>query len=99
MKRIIALSFCVLMGCGAKVPPLSSESKAMIRKFDDQFSKHKTATFEQLCKEVDKLHSSNKISDQEFEALHGVCGPASTGQWDRAKPNLDLLLKALDEQK
>src|SRR5262245_61735344 len=99
MKRIMALSFCVLMGCGAKVPPLSSESKAMIRKFEAQFSAHKTQTFDQLCKEVDKLHSSKKITDQEFEALHGVCGPASTGQWDRAKPNLELLVKAANEQK
>lgn len=99
MKRLIVLSFCVLMGCGSKMPPLSSESKAMIRKFDEHLPKHKTQLFEGLCKDVEKLHSSNKISDQEFEALHSVCGPASTGQWDRAKSNLDPLLKTMNEQK
>jgi hypothetical protein len=96
---MLGFAVCVALGCGAKVPPLSSDSQAMVRKFDEHFSRHKTQTFEGLCKDVDKMHNSKKITDEEFDALHKVCGPASTGQWDRAKANLDPLLKAMNEKK
>jgi hypothetical protein len=100
MKRLLVFLFCALLGCGgSKAPPLSSDSKAMIRKFEEHLPNHKTQLFEGLCKEVDRLHNSNKISDEEFQSLHSVCGPASTGQWDRAKTNLEPLSKAMNEQK
>ena len=99
MKRALLLVGCLLLGCGAKVPPLSSESKAMVRKFETHMPQHKTQLFEGLCKDVEKMHDSKKITDEEYKALHSVCGPASTGQWDRAKSNLDPLLKAMNEAK
>ena len=99
MRQLILLLPLALLGCGSKVPPLSSESKAMVRKFEEHLPRHKTQTFETLCKDVEKMHDTNKISDEEFEALHKVCGPASTGQWDRAQSNLQPLLQAADEKK
>ena len=99
MRRISVFALVMLAGCGAKTPPLSSESKAMVSRFEEHLPRHKTQTFEGLCKDVEKMHDTKKISDLEYDALHKVCGPASTGQWDRAKVALDNLVKSVDEKK
>jgi hypothetical protein len=99
MKRIVILMLLAGLGCGSKPPPLSAESKAMILKFDEHLSRHKTQTFEGLCEQIEKLHETKRITDEEHSALHKVCGPASTGQWDRAKAALDPLLKAMSSEK
>jgi hypothetical protein len=99
MKRVLIFTACLALGCGAKVPPLSSESQAIVRKFEEHLPKHRTQLFEGLCKDVEKLHDTKKITDEEYAALHNVCGPASTGQWDRAQENLEPLKKAVSEKK
>src|SRR5262245_20314118 len=99
MKRLLAFAFCLVLGCGAKVPPLSSESQLMVRKFEDHMPRHKTQTFESLNKDLEKLHDSKKITDEEYQVLHKVCEPASKGQWDRATTALEPLLKAPEAKK
>lgn len=98
-RRLWLLPVCLAVGCSAKVPPLSPASQAMVRKFEQQIDRHKTQTFEEMCKEIEKLHSDKKITDEEHAALHSVCGQASRGEWDRAKGNLDLLVKSMAEKK
>jgi hypothetical protein len=60
---------------------------------------HQTAAFEQLCKEVDRMHDQRTLTDEEYEALHKVCGQAKEGQWDRAAANLKSLTESLAAKK
>jgi hypothetical protein len=99
MKRLLALFACVVVGCGGKVPPLSSQAQALVKKFEQQLPKHQTAAFDQLCKEVDKMHEQKKLTDEEYQALHKVCGQAKDGQWDRATDNLKPLKESMEAKK
>ena len=99
MKRLLALVACFAVGCGGKALQFSQQGQAMVKKFEQQIPQHKTAAFEQLCKEVDKMHDQKKLSDEEYQALHKVCGQAKDGQWDRAAANLKPLTDARAEKK
>ena len=99
MKRLLALVVCFAVGCGGKPIQFSQQGQALIRKFEQQLQQHQTAPFEQLCKEVDKMHDQKKLSDEEYQALHKVCGQAKAGQWDRAAANLKPLTESLAEKK
>jgi len=99
MKRSLALAACFVVGCGAKVPQFSQQGQALVKKFEQQVPQHQTAAFEQLCKEVDKMHDQKKLSDEEYQALHKVCGQAKEGQWDRAAANLKPLTESLAAKK
>ena len=99
MKRLLALVACFVVGCGGKAPQFSQQGQAMVMKFKQQLPQHRTAAFEQLCKEVDKMHNQKKLSDEEHQALHKVCGQAKDGQWDRAEANLKPLTESLAEKK
>ena len=98
MKRLLALTACVALGCGGKATPMSAQAKTWAKKFEQQLPQHSTATFKQLCEEVEKQHSTKKITDEEFAALHKVCGQAKDGQWDRAEKALKPLLESADKK-
>ncbi len=99
MKRLLALVACLAVGCGGKSPQLSQQGQAMVKKFEQQLPQHKTPTFKQLCEEVDKMHDQKKLSDEEYQARHKVCGQAKDGQWDRAAANLKPLSDAVAAKK
>ena len=99
MKRLLALVACLAVGCGAKAPQFSQQGQALVKKFEQQLPAHQTVAFEQLCKEVEKMHDQKKLSDEEYQALHKVCGQAKEGQWDRASANLKPLTEALAAKK
>ena len=99
MKRLLAVVACFAVGCGGKAPEFSQQAKAIVKKFEQQLPQHKTASFKQLCEEVDKMHDQKKLSDEEYQALHKVCGQAKEGQWDRAAANLKPLTESLAQTK
>jgi hypothetical protein len=99
MRRAALIAVAVMLGCSGKTAPLSSEGQAMLKKFETHLPRHKVEAFESMCKDVEKLHDSKKITPEEYEALHKVCGPASTGQWDRAQVAFDALTKAQQAEK
>lgn len=99
MKRLLVLVACFAVGCGGKAPQLSQQGETLVKKFEQQLPQHQTAAFEQLCKEVDKMHDQKKLSDEEYQALHKVCGQAKDGQWDRATENLKPLTESLAAKK
>lgn len=99
MKRLLALVACFAVGCGGKAPQFSQQGQAMVKKFEQQMPQHKTVAFKQLCEEVDKMHKEQKLTDEEHQALHKVCGQAKEGQWDRATANLKPLTDSLAEKK
>jgi hypothetical protein len=99
MKKFLPLSACFVVGCGGKAPPLSPQAQSLVKKFDQQLPQHQTAAFEQLCKEVDKMHDQKKLNDEEYQALHKVCGQAKDGQWDRATENLKPLKESMEAKK
>src|SRR5437870_3107928 len=91
MKRwLFALPF-LLLGCGAKVPQFPAEEQDLLKRFEKEIAGHKVPALKQLCDRVDKLHDEQKLTDEQYQALHKVCGPAVEGQWDRA----DALIKSL----
>ncbi len=99
MKRLIVALACVALGCGGKVPQLSEQGKSFMKRFEQQMPNHKTPAFKQMCDEIEKLHDQKKMSDEEYKALHKVCGPGGEGQWDRATAGLKALTAAQSEKK
>ena len=95
MKRWLSLAACLVLGCGGKPLQFSEPGKAMVQRFEAQLPQHKTAAFKQMCEELDRMHKDGKVSDEEYEALHRVCGQAKEGQWDRAASSLKPLSEAL----
>ena len=98
MKRLIPLLVLLTLGCGSKAPPMSEQAKSLAKKFEQQLPKHSAPTFKQLCGDVDKMHDQQKLTDEEYNALHKVCGQAKEGQWDRAASALKPLLEAADRK-
>ena len=99
MKRLFAFVACFAVGCGGKVPQFSQQGQAMVKKFEQQVPQHQTAAFKQLCDEVEKMHKQKKLTDEEHNALHKVCGQAKEGQWDRAAANLKPLTDSVAAKK
>jgi hypothetical protein len=99
MKRLTVLLALLVAGCGGKAPPMSAQAKSLAKKFEQQLATNNPAIFKQLCDEVEKMHTSKKLTDEEHEALHKVCGQAKDGQWDRAKAALKPLLEAIEAEK
>ena len=99
MKRVLSLVACLAVGCGGKATQFSQQGQAIVKRFEQQMPQHQTAAFEQLCKEVEKMHDQKKLSDEEYQALHSVCGQAKEGQWDRATANLKPLTESLAAKK
>ncbi len=96
MKRLMVVVICFVGGCGGKAPPLSAQAKTMAKKFEQQLPQHKTEIFKQLCDEIEKMHTGKKLTDEEYTALHKVCGPAKEGQWDRAESALKPLKESAE---
>ena len=96
MKRLAALVALLALGCGGKAPPLSPQGEAMVKRFEQNLPAHKTAAFKQMCEEVERYHKDGKISDEEYQSLHKVCGYGKDGVWDRAASNLKPLAAAVE---
>ena|SRR3972149_1343812 len=97
-ERFVLAGMCLMIGCG-EAPKFSAQAQGMLKKFEQQMPQHKMQTFEQICKSVEKMHDDKKLTDEEYEALHRVCGQASTGQWDHAEEALKELVETHGSQK
>ena len=99
MKRLAVILTCFAFGCGHKAPPFSAQAQGLLKKIEQIMPDRKTAVFDQLCKEIDKQHDQNKLTDEEYNALHKVCVQACAGQWDRAEAALKPVLAAQGQKK